>query len=511
MFVAISLFLISWFITPTNVQASTTNNHVLLVYDSQNTATGAAKKIDTLQRSLTSMNLQVKTVDQSKYKKGELNNHYLGVITMINWRELGLINHEFISDRAKFSGIKLHIGQNLSQSEIKELGGSVQKLYRQQFNLKNNDNEQLLPFINTMTIVNKTEKAQQIGTLVTQQSNQQNYPFGIIKEKAGYLPFFDTSGLSLMLEIQLIGQLFHRVGTYQPLLTFTKVTPYSDLRMIDELSRYCDKNGIPFAISTTSVSQNTNLKAFNRFTATLRNVESRGGIIFLNAPEVSSTNNSGTLLSQQFSTYIVTLSQHQVFPVGVSAEGFWNQDQVLRTNFLQYANHWLMLPSQSQPNFVKQDNDAQAAKESYFGMSMSSLKKKSNTSDIQFSIPTALTIPLPNTDKDLATVKRDLQRNDFAWYDAVSDGLTTKIETPSSLLEYKYGNYYANGKHEEVQISNSSLNKQFGDNKPKATLSRYFKVQGHIFMTFFIIVTIILLVFIYLGQKVYWNRMRRKK
>lgn len=508
--VMLGLFFISWFSTPINVQAAN-NNRVLLVYDSQNTSAAANQNIDALQRTLTSMNLRVKTVEQSDYKKGELNQHYQGVITMINWRALGLVNQSFINDRNNFSGIKLHIGQDLDETEIKELGGSSQKLYRQQFILKNNDDEQLLPFSNTTTIIKKVDGAEQIGTLVTQQSDQKNYPFGIIKGNVGYLTSFHTKGLSLMLEVQLLGKLFHRLGLYRPLLTFINVTPYSDLRLIDELSLYCYKMGIPFAISTTSVSQNTDLQAFSRFTATLRNIESRGGIIFLKSPEIGSANNSGTLLNQQFSTFIVTLAQHQVFPVGLSAEGFWNQDQVLQRNYLQYADHWLMLPDQGAPDFVKQDKNAQTAKESFFAMPLSSIKKTNNINGMDFAIPTALTISLPNSNRHLKIVEKELKLMKFDWYDPVDDNLATEIKTPSSLLNYKHGDYYANGKQEEVQISNSLLNRQFKDGEPKAALTGYFKFQGHVFMTFFIIVTIILGIFIYLGQKVYWNRMRRKK
>lgn len=59
--VMLGLFFISWFSTPINVQAAN-NNRVLLVYDSQNTSAAANQNIDALQRTLTSMNLRVKTV-----------------------------------------------------------------------------------------------------------------------------------------------------------------------------------------------------------------------------------------------------------------------------------------------------------------------------------------------------------------------------------------------------------------------------------------------------------------
>lgn len=508
---AVNLLLLYAMCSPQKVQAATSSEKVLLVYDSQNNLNKKAKDIDALQRTLTSMNLQVKTIEQADYKQGDLNDSYIGVITMINWRQVGLKSKAFITDRNKFQGIKLHIGNNLTQSEVSDLGGSAKQLYRQQFILKNHTNTQTLPFSETITVMqNLPESVKTFGTLSTQQADQKSYPFGVINGKNGYLPSFRPSGLSLMTEIELIGQLFNRVGKYQPLLTFTNVTPYSNLEYIDELSLFCYKNEIPFAISTTSVSQNTDLKAFDRFTSVMRSVENRGGVIFLNAPEVSNADNSAEALNNKFSDYLVTLAQQQVFPVGVSAPGYWNQDNILRNNFLNYGDHWLMLPNPEEPTFVDQDNRSSVAKESFFTMSLSSLKEVKKSSSMTFAIPTALTISLPDSKTHVQMVKKELLRSQLTWYDPAENNLETRIATPSTLLEYKSGNYFANGKQENTQVSSSLLNKKFDDGSPKAAMSKYFKVQGNVFMVFFVIVTIVLLVFIYLGQRVYWNNFRRK-
>ena len=491
------------------VQAST-NDKVLLVYDSQNKTQRAEKKLDALQRSLTSMNLKVKTLSQADYKSGMLDRSYLGVITMINWKEVGLTNQQFIQDRRQFNGIKLHIGQGLNQDEAAGLGGQVRKIYRQQFSLENNGNEQLLPFSESITVLDDLPaEAEKIGTLATQQTDQKSYAFGVINGKNGYLPFFRNDGLSMMTEILTIGKLFHRVGKYQPLLTFNNVTPYSNLKILDQLSRYCYKNEIPFAISTTSVSQNTDLDAFDRYTAALRDVENRGGIVFLNAPEVSSADNSGTVLDQKFSTYLVSLSRHQVFPVGVSAQGYWNQDKVFRNNLLKYASHWLMLPDQGEISHVEADDEALSTQTSYFAMKLSSLKEVKKSSTMSFAIPTSLTISLPDSQTNVQMVKQELNRSQLTWYDPIDDHLQTEIETPSTLLQYKFGNYFINGKEQDIK-NNNTIVKKFDDGKPKAALTGYFKVQGNVFMIFFVIVTIVLLIFIFIGQRVYWNRFRRK-
>ncbi|HIY92401.1 hypothetical protein [Companilactobacillus sp. HBUAS56275] len=492
------------------VSASTNNDEVLLVYDSQNDVRDDKKNIDALQRSLTSMNLRVKTVAQSDYKKGTLDNKYLGVITMINWRQVGLINQTFINDRDKFSGIKLHIGENLTQTEIDQLGIKVQKVYQQQFILKNNTNHELLPFSQSITVVTQAAGgSQQVGTLSTQEADQKSYPFGYIKGKQGYLPFFTNKGLSLIVQTQMIAQLFGKTGKYQPLLTITNVTPYTNLRTLDALSKFCYKMEIPFAISTTSVSENTEMKAFDRFTGVLRNIENRGGIIFLKTPEVSSgADVDGQIINQNFLTYIVSLARHQVFPVGISSAGFWNQDKILRNNSLKYADNWLLMQDEK-VTYVKQDNDAQVAKQSFFAMPATSLNDVKRNDTTTFPIPTALTIKMPYTQKELEHVENEIKNLHLTWYNPVEDGLTTEVNTETTNLKYNHGDYLVNGKLEDIQNSNLDLNKQFSDGESGSLFKNYFKVQGNILAVFFAIIMIILLIFIFIGQKVYWNRFKR--
>ena len=493
------------------VQAATIPKRVMLVYDSRNDVANDKENIDTLQRSLTSMNLQVKTVEQSDYESGMLTNKFAGVITMINWRQVGLINQHFITDRDKFQGIKLHIGEDLTDNETNELGVKVQKIYQQQLILKDEDNEELLPFKNSIIVITQTaEKTQSIGTLTTQQTDSKTYPYGYINGKYGYLPFFSKSGLSQMVAVKMIGKLFNQTGNYQPLLTFTKVTPYSNLRRLDELSKFCYQNEIPFAVSIVSVSENTEMKAFDRYTAVLRNIENRGGVIFLQAPEISSNADSnGQILEQNFMTYIVSLARHQVYPVGISANGFWNQDKVLRHNSLRFASHWILLPDGEKVTYVKQDNDSKTAQQSYFAMPASSLNDVKKDSLTSFPIPTALTIDLPYSKKSLNLVESTIKNLNLSWFDPVNDDLRTEINTDTTHLEYQHGSYFANGQEEEIKSSNTDLTRQFSDGAPTSLFSNFFKVQGNILAVFFVIVMIILLTFIYIGQRVYWNRFRR--
>jgi hypothetical protein len=430
---------------------------------------------------------------------------------MINWPQSGLINQNFFKDRDKFSGIKLHIGENLTQTEINQLGVQVQKIYQQQLILSDDKNKETLPFKESITVITKTaDSSQQIGILSSQQKDQKKYPFGYINGKQGYLPFFSNEGLSFMVQMKMIAQLFNRSGDNQPLLTITNVSPYTNLSTLDKLSLFLYKKQIPFAISMTSVSENTEMKAFDRFTAVLRNIENRGGIIFLQTPMVSSgMDTQGQIINKNFLTYIVSLARKQVFPVGISSEGFWNQDKVLRKNSLDFADHWLLLPNGKKMTYVNEDDNSGIAKKTFFGMSASSLNNVKKNNDTSFSIPTALTISMPYSQKQLEHVESEIEELNLNWYDPVDNNLRSELNTETTLLQYNHGQYMVNGKIEDIHPASSDLDKQFSDGKPTSLFSNFFKVQGNILAVFFVIIMIILLIFIFIGQKVYWNRFRR--
>lgn len=308
----------------------------------------------------------------------------------------------------------------------------------------------------------------------------------------------------------MIAQLFNRSGQYRPLLTITNVSPYTNLATLDKLSLFCYKKEIPFAISMTSVSENTEMKAFDRFTSVLRNVENRGGIIFLQTPTVSSgIDTQGQIINKNFLTYIVSLARKQVFPVGISSEGFWNQDKILRQNSLDFADHWLLLPNGKKVTYVSEDDDAHIAKQTFFGMSASSLNNVKKNGDTLFNVPTALTVSMPYSQKQLEHVESEIEELNLNWYNPIDDGFKSELNTETTSLQYNHGQYIVNGKIEDIHSANSDLDKQFSDGKPTSLFSNFFRVEGNILAIFFVVIMIVLLIFIYIGQKIYWNRFRR--
>lgn len=134
--------------------AAAATNRVLLVYDSQNSADHGYRKIDSLQRLLTSHQLSVRTIAESQYRSGMLRNgKYSGVITMVNWAQNPVNNRQFQHDWHQFSGIKLHIGGNLTKAEADQIGGAAETLRHQQLILSDaHGHSQLLPLSDTLTV-----------------------------------------------------------------------------------------------------------------------------------------------------------------------------------------------------------------------------------------------------------------------------------------------------------------------------------------------------------------------
>lgn len=247
---------------------------------------------------------------------------------MINWKQASLDNPTFVKDRNQYDGVKLHIGEGLDRTEQKQLQVKLKTIYQQQFILSDDSSTEMLPFVERTDVLTGVPKqAQSYGMLNTQNNEGQSYKYGVFNQKQGYLPFFNNKGLGLITASKMIAILFNRQEETKPLLTITDVSPYSNLKLLDQLSVFCEKHGIPLAISTSTVAKNTEMHAYKRFTMYLRRLEDRGGVIFLQAPVIggATADNAGEL-SELFDNYLLNLAQNQVYPVGISAQGFWNQD-----------------------------------------------------------------------------------------------------------------------------------------------------------------------------------------
>jgi len=497
------------------IQAATAK--VLLVYDSQNVVQNDQTKITAVQRILTSANVRVDTVAAANYRAGRLK-HYQGVVTLINWAQADLNSPAFIRDRRNFKGAKLHIGPNLTASEAAGLRGRRVSLYHQQLILQNKNGHlhQLLPFSEAMiTLKQLPAKAKTIGYLKSQSVDHRLYPYGTLVGRQGYLPYFSTGGYSFLLAAKTMAQLFGHSGHYQPLLTITKVTPYSNMAVLDNLSRKLYQRGIPFAISTTTVGSNAHFEAFQQFSRILRLIENRDGVVFLKTPAVGGvTTKSGPGLATLMNNYLIQFAQNQVYPVGISTSAYWNQDAIYRQYALKKANHILWLPNPANPVYAKRDNHATTFRQSLYGLDAASLETVTQGSTlgklaVDFPIPTAVTFTMPNSTRSQKNLLRRIDRLNYRWFNPATQGTTTKIVSGTVSFGFQRGTYFLNGQATTITNTQPRPKKLAAVKMETNWMNRFFKTQGTVLLTFFIIVFGVFIGFIFLGRRIYLNMFKR--
>jgi len=500
----------------TTVTAQAAGRRVLIVYDALNPTANGQKKLAGLQQVLTSVGVTTQTEKLSDYYAGQLTTKkYAGVVTLVNWPQGDLRNAAFTRDRQAFTGKKLHVGQNLSAAEARGLHATRRNVYHQQLILSADKQSQLLPFSEDITLLKPAGRAQNFGTLRPQNQGIGRYPYGTVVGQAGYLPYFEPSGFSQVLAAQTIAQLFGRQRQSPPLLTITGVTPYSDLTRLTKLAAKLNAAGIPFAVSTTSVADNTSLAAFSRFAKALRMVENNQGIIFLQAPVVGAADRqSGALLEQTMVEELNQLGQRQVMPVGISAPVYWNQDKIFRKYGLARSSNVLLLPNPTTTVFAQQDNLGGAYTQTWMGLSLNSLLTVKNGQQVavdrlRFPVPTALTVPFPTSEKQLTATLKQVTQLGVTWYQP-QDALKAKITSASATFGYRQGTYYLNGSPVTVGTEATGIPKYHFAQKRHVALDRYFKVQGNILFVFFTVTTVVLVIFLFLGRRIYRQMFRRK-
>jgi len=359
-------------------------------------------------------------------------------------------------------------------------------------------------------------QTQTVGYLKSQSVDHRRYPYGTIVGRQGYLPYFSTGGYSLVMAAQTLAQLFGRVGHHQPLLTITKVTPYSKMALLDKLSQKLYQRGIPFAISTTTVGSNAHFKAYQHFARLLRLIENRDGVVFLKAPAVGGvTTSSGPGLSTLMDNYLIQFAQNQVYPIGISASAYWNQDAIYRQFALKKADHILWLPNPANPVYAKQDNQATTFKQSIYGLDAASLETVTQGSTlgklaVDFPMPTAVTFTMPNSERRLKDLLRRIAHLNYQWFNPATQGTTTEITSGTASFGFRHGTYFLNGQATTITNTQPQAKKLAAVKLETSWMNRFFQTQGNVLLTFFIITFGVFIGFIFLGRRIYLNMFKRK-
>lgn len=505
------------------VHADQTTRPTLLVYDSENVANGDEAKIDSLQRLLVSLNQPVKIMSMAQYQQGDLNDqNYSALILMINWPQAHLIKQTFINDMQNFHGKILHIGPSLTDFEKSQLQGDTQYLRHQQYFLYNQQYKyyQMLNFVNSAQFVVKpAANSQTFGELATQGNNQSAVPYGVIHNNMAFLPYFKTDGLSFLEASQLMAQFFGQASKiYHPLLVIKNVTPFSNLKQLVAVADYLHDEGISFAISATSVAVNTNLKAFQYYALALQYVENDGGNIFLQVPEVyvaDKTKTAFTTLRTDMTQTLTALCNNYVYPVGLSAPSYWNQDGVYQSAALGLTNQVLLTANTDvQPPYINQDNYGMTYGRTYYEMPLSSLHTIKGGSEyvrsqLHFAVPTAVTVSLPTTKKAFVQFKRNLNVIPLAWLNLSNDDFKSNTKVGSKDVSFQLGNYFINNEMVNVPLATAKVNNSYKHQVTRGTLSGFFNINGIILEVFIFISMAILILLFIIGYRVYLGMFKR--
>lgn len=172
------------------------------------------------------------------------------------------------------------------------------------------------------------------------------------------------------------------------------------------------------------------------------------------------------------------------------------------------------MPNPETTVFAKQDNLGEAYSQAWMGLSLDSLLTVKNgqrimVDHLRFPVPTALTLPFPTSEKQLSAMLKKVTHLGVVWYQP-QDKLKSKIVSGSATFGYRRGTYYLNGSPVTIGSEATGIPKYHFSQKRHVALDGYFKVQGNILFVFFTVTTIILVIFLFLGRRIYRQMFRRK-
>lgn len=504
----------------TPVHANTTPK-VMLAYDSENVSGGQTGDLYAVERLLTTAGVRIQTVNIANYRRGMLSRgHYDGVVTLINWPQLRLTNQSFMRDRDQFTGVRVHLGPNVTANEAQAAGVTLRTVYRQQFILHDaqSNTQQLLPFsADQQVIASTTAGSTTLGTL-TRQNGTTQYPFAAVHGQTAVMPYFTTSGMNIMLAEEMFAAVWGRHTTSAPLLTITGVTPYTNMRVLRQLATYLQNRGINFAVSVAGVYTNTDLPELDRYARTLRAVELAGGVVLLHNLAVGDPGNSSAsrqALRNHTQAMVTALANRGVLPVGMSVEAYWNQDAVLRTDGLSQPQTVVLMGNEQTVVNVDHDGRGRTFANAYYalpGRKLTSTKMGSALakSSLQFALPTAITFGLPDSGRGLSDLERTISRFNGSWQSPAASW-RTQFTVGSTTIAYNHGQWQLNGQAQSITAGQSASAGATTPAKPReAWYNRYFQLQSTVMWVFFGVTLTIMLVFIAVGRSIYRRMYRRK-
>lgn len=502
--------------------------HVLLVYDSLHEQEDGQVAVDMLERLLMSMGQRVTVTPIDNYHKGMISSgHYQAVITMINWPDMDFKNQAFFDDRDQFKGKKLHIGNNLTDSEKSEIPGNWVKLNQQAFILQGEHDyyEEPLRFQKSIELLEKpiiTDHA--MSELVSKSGNNARYPYAVIHNNSAYIPYFNGEGATLLSTIQLISRWLNIKGAYHPYIAFYNFTPLSSFEVTKQFIKKLDKLESNVIITTTSTTNNTNTKTFKNYLKFLKSMtRDNHAIIYLNVPSMNATDSKNDdVLMNQLTQEISTLIENQIFPLGISAPGYWNFDRYYQLNALNFGDSVLLYGQKKNRFYHTKVDTSEVYPTMFFALNHDVLKNvqwklNGKYTDFDFPMPTTIAYPFPESKKQVNKTFKEIENDPFPPTDQYLYRFNTGISTQTQDLRGNEGLITLNGvpvshiDFDALHRQNNTRNTDSNKNQTNISTQKGFMNKIDNILTIIIVTTLIVLTVLLLIGRKYYRRMFKNR
>lgn len=511
--VIICLGIVSGLLMFTTKAEAAEAQRVLLVYDSLNLADEGEKKVDSLQRLLTSMGVQVDTVQDSDYLKGSLREDvYTGVLSFVNWTEKGIRSEEFIKDRAEFNGKKLHIGMAVMEDEAQEFDGTFKQLSHRQYTLTHQQEQyrQQLDYQDQSLILDDASGTS-FGTLKSQELTEKNYSFGVIQGSSGFLPMYDTTGAVFLQSAELIQAWLGKENSFKPMLTFKGFTPVNDMEVANSFVDEINQKALHYALSSTGTQRNNELLTYKIFIELLAKAQ-KSGLLFLTVPAVNGADlNDNHALRGIMEEQISLLVSSDLYPVGISAPGYWSQDTQYRADALAYSESIILEenPSQEDIHYRVQDNRAETYPTAFYSLTMRELEdvewlQSGRYTEYEFPTAVSLAIDFPT---DRSSEKRALEvieNSVFNFGQNFDEKYVFQVDTQTQNIAYIDGRLALNGKTVSQFVSDEQT--VLPEEEFKGLFANFFQ-RVNVGLIWFIAVVLVILILLFVrGNRNYRSK-----
>lgn len=486
---------------------------VLLAYDSLNVRDKGEEKISSLERLLTSLNVEVTTISIDDYKEKEVE-QYTGLITMIQAPDLKIENQTFLKDRETYTGLKLHIGGNMPTSWQATAGIQLQSVIGESYTLSSSTNkaEETDGSSPSLEVAQSLpEGAPELG-MIDFENQMAPYPYAINNNKVAYLPFYQTNGLSFLLATQLVQKWIAPADAepakFSPILVFTGITPFSNLDLLEYLADKMYAEGIPFVVSGTNVWVNTDLKAMDNYAETLRYVAARNGSFVLQTPEPRGLSKNKDDLNGIMNIMIDELVKRNVYPISISTPGYWNRDRFYQETALTFSDSVILLPNPANYQIKDANPMSKVFSTTYYGLPAENLQEIDweGFGNQYFNMPTAITYDFPATGKELAVIEKELVKLPVLFKDI--DLTNHQVATATNKIQVKQKMVEVNGKRRFTEAIPQERKKT--ENKgSEGSLAGFFNVQDKILTVIIIGVLFVLSIFFIVGYNLYRGKYRK--